>query len=88
MDYHLSDEKISSIAQKSLMIKKNKTNAFRLINIKGVSKKIRWKHTYQGLVRRFEHPVKFREAPQKPQTTTQIKSPQRIVIGSCFQKKI
>lgn len=46
-----------------------------------------WNHTYQGLVRRFEHPVKFREAPQKPQLTTQIKSPQRIVIGSCFKKK-
>lgn len=46
-----------------------------------------WNHTYQGLVRRFEHPVKFREVPQKPQTTTQIKSPQRIVIGSCFSKK-
>lgn len=46
-----------------------------------------WNHTYQGLVRRFEHPVKFREAPQKPQLTTQIKSPQRTVIGSCFQKK-
>lgn len=39
MDYHLSDEKISSIAQKSLMIKKNKTNAFRQIKIKVVSKK-------------------------------------------------
>lgn len=38
-------------------------------------------------MRRFEHPVKFREVPQKPQTTTQIKSPQRIVIGSCFPKK-
>lgn len=48
--------------------------------------KITLKHTYQGLVRRVEHPVKFREAPQKPQTTTQTKSPQRIVIGSCFQK--
>lgn len=47
-----------------------------------------WNHTYQGLVRRFEHPVKFREALQKPQLTTQIKSPQRTVIGSCFQKKI
>lgn len=39
MDYYLSDEKISSIAPKSLMITKNKTNAFRQIHIKGVSKK-------------------------------------------------
>lgn len=48
-------------------------------------KEVTWTNTYQGLVRRVEHPVKFREAPQKPQTTTQTKSPQRIVIGSCFQ---
>lgn len=51
------------------------------------SHKITWKHTYQGLVRRSEHPVKFREAPQKPQTNTQTKSPQRIVFGSCLTKK-
>lgn len=50
--------------------------------------KVTWKNTYQGLVRLVEHPVKFREAPQKPQTTTQTKTPQRIVIGSCFQKII